>query len=145
MESKTMRRAVRSTRAVLHGAEILEFIRNPKTRRKLVAAAESGRPPVTGISEDLKELIGKDVKLQPIRQFVGVCVRAVLEEEGFQVADTGVRVSKDPVFRTGATYERSLVEKTKKSALLLRFIESLTEEEAKEALRLLRDRKQTRS
>ena len=105
MESKAMRRAVRSARAVLHGVRILEFIRDPRTRQKLIAAAETGTPPTTAISSRLAELVGaRDVKLQPVKQFAGVCVRAVLEEEGFQVAAKGVRVSNDPVFRTGSTY-----------------------------------------
>ncbi len=49
--SRTMQRARRSARAVKHGAEILDFVQEPKTRRLLVAAAESGAPPVTAISE----------------------------------------------------------------------------------------------
>ena len=41
---------------MLHGAEILEFVQEPKTRRLLVAAAESGAPAVTAISGMLQEL-----------------------------------------------------------------------------------------
>jgi hypothetical protein len=141
MESKAMRRAIRSARAVLGGARILEFVRSPQIRQKLIAAAESGAPPVTAISARLVELVGaKDVKLQPVKQFAGVCVRAVLEEEGFQVAAKGVRVSNDPVFRTGSTYERIPVT-TKKTTFLARFVQCMTEEEANELLELLRRRR----
>ena len=41
--ARTMQRARRSARAVLHGAEILDFMQEPTTRRLLVAAAEFGR------------------------------------------------------------------------------------------------------
>ena len=87
------------------------------------------------------ELVGsKDVKLQPVKQFAGVCVRAVLEEEGFQVAAKGVRVSKDPVFRTGSTYEQIPVGTTDKTTFLMRLVQCMTDEEAGEVLELLRMR-----
>ena len=74
-----------------------------------------------------------------MKQFVGVCIRDVLEEEGFELVESGVRVSKDPIFRTGSTYQR--VQAGKSVALLVRIIETLTDEEAREAIRLLRNRK----
>jgi hypothetical protein len=135
-----MRRALRSARAVMHGGRILDFVRQNKTRLLLVAAAESGAPPVTAISEQLVKLIGiRDAKLQPVKQFVGVCVRAVLEEEGFNVAEKGVRVSGDPVFRTGSTYERAADEPAE-SSFLARFVANLTDSEALQVLNLLKSR-----
>jgi hypothetical protein len=143
MQAKAMRRAVRSARAVIRGPEILELVRESKSRRLLIAAAESGVPPVTAISGKLLQLIPvKDAKLTPLKQFTGLCVRAVLEEEGFQVAETGVRVSNDPIFRTGSTYHRIKVDAPGSPGLLVRIIQNLTDEEAKEALRLLRKRQQ---
>src|SRR5262249_2782529 len=102
--------------------------------------AESGAPPITAISGPLMELVGaNDVKLQPVKQFAGICVRAVLEEEGFQLAAKGVRVSNDPVFRTGSTYER--IPKTTKTTFLARVVQCMTDEEANEVLELLRRRR----
>ena len=63
MESKAMRRAVRSARAVLHGTRILEFIQRPETRQKLIAAAEAGVPPVTAISSQIVKLAQREAKL----------------------------------------------------------------------------------
>jgi len=123
----------------MHGQRILDFIRATKTRRSIVKAAETGAPPVTAISEQLIELIGKnDAKLPPVKQFVGVCVRAVLEEEGFEVAEKGVRVSSDPLFRSGSTYERAVQRHSR--MLLERFAASLTDGEARELAKLLRRR-----
>jgi hypothetical protein len=141
METKAMRRAVRSARAVLHGVRILEFVRSPRTRQKLIDAAEAGAPPITAISSRLVELVGsKDAKLQPVKQFAGVCVRAVLGEEGFQVAAKGVRVSNDPVFRTGSTYERIPVGTIKKTTFLVRLVQCMTDDEASQVMELLRMR-----
>ncbi len=139
MNSRAMRRDMRSARAVLQGERILAFVRAPKTQRLLVKAAEEGAPPVTAISRQLLELIGRDAKLVPVRQFSGLCVRAVLEEQGFEIAETGVRVSKDPIFRTASTYRRISTEKRNRSEdLLARLIETFTDEEVETALSLLR-------
>jgi hypothetical protein len=143
VHSKAMLRAVRSARAVLHGAQILKIMQDPKTRRRLVSAAESGAPPVTAVSAQLEEILGaKDARLQPVKQFAGICIRAVLEEEGFEVSAKGVRLSNDPIFRTGSTYERRANGKAAKETLLVRFISSLSADEVEEALRMLRRRRQ---
>ena len=139
--SKAMRRVIRSARALHDGPRILELIQQPRTRERLIAAAASGAPPVTAISGRLMEVVGaRNAKLSPVKQFTGLCIRAVLEEEGFQVAAKGVRVSNDPVFQTGSTYERAPIEKTTKPTFWERFAESLTPDEAKELLRVLRGR-----
>jgi hypothetical protein len=143
MHSKAMRRAERSARAITHGAKILQFIQSLSARQRLVQAAELGAPPVTAISSDLQELVGKDAKLQPIKQYTGLCVRAVLEEEGFELVQTGVRISKDSVFRTGSVYRRSEKQESQPASdLLARFIQSLTDEEIARALKLLQRRRQ---
>lgn len=136
MEGKTMRRANRSARAIMHGPKILDFILEKKTQKQLVAAANSGAPPVTAISDQLIKLIGmKDAKLSPVKQFVGVCIRAALEQHGYRVAEKGVRVSNDPVFRSGSTYEP--LAKMTAPTLLERIAGCLTDEEAREFLKLL--------
>jgi hypothetical protein len=115
------------------------LLQEAKIRRLLVAAADSGAPPVTAISGKLLELVGpKDAKLTPVRQFTGLCVRAVLEEEGFELAEVGVRLSQDPVFRTGAVYRRQSASES--TDLLSRLVESLTDEEAGRLKLLLRRR-----
>jgi hypothetical protein len=135
-----MRRASRSAQALNHGPKILAFLKESNARRLLVTAAESGSPPVTAISKKLLGLISaKEAKTIVVRQFIGLCVRAVLEEEGFEVAEKGVRVSRDPIFRTGSTYRRVQTGHAH-STLLARFIHSLTDEEVSQALMLLRKR-----
>jgi hypothetical protein len=99
-----MLRAKRAARALHRGDEILAFVGQREVRASLVAAAKAGVPPVASISEELKAKIGEEVTSLPVRSFVGICVRAILEEEGFEVAEKGVRISGDPVFRTGSVY-----------------------------------------
>jgi hypothetical protein len=137
--SKIMQRAMRGARAVLHGLEILAFMQQPRTRRRLVEAADLGVPPATEISLELLQLIGpKDAKLTPVRQFAGLCMRAVLEEEGFELADVGVRLSKDPMFRTGSVYRRATEVDSKD--LLARIVEALNDNEMARLKALVRRR-----
>jgi hypothetical protein len=66
----------------------------------------------------------------------------VLEEEGFEPVETGVRLSNDPVFRTASVYKRiSAPEKLGAPSLLVRFIDTLTDAEARQALQLLKNRR----
>ncbi len=143
MTSKAMRRAERSSRAVLHGAKILQLVCNPKNRERLVTAAKLGMPPVTAISSAVQKLVGEnDAKLAPIKQFTGLCVRAVLEEEGFELLETGVRISNDPIFRTGSVYQRSDKKEVPPAyAILARFIRVLTDEVADYVIKLRQRRR----
>jgi hypothetical protein len=128
---------------VLHGSEILALTQTPKVRALLVAAAESGAPAITAISARLLELVGsKDAKLAPVKQFAGLCVRAVLENEGFELAEAGVRLSNDPVFRTGSVYRKNSAPKS--ADLLIRFVEALTDDERRRVRTLLSRRTDSR-
>lgn len=139
--AKAMRRAVRSARAVLHGQEILELVRSKECRRLIFEAAKAGVPPVTALSAIIIREIGeKDARSIPVKQFIGVCVRAVLEEDGFEVASRGVRVSNDPLFSTGATYQ-PIKPPSARLSILERFLRTLNEEEVREALNYLRRRR----
>ena len=136
-----MQRAIRSARALHQGPEILALMRESKTRRSLITAAGSGAPPVTAISTALIEMLGaKTAKLAPVKQFAGLCIRGVLEEEGFVVASKGVRVSNDPLFRTGTTYRKRSAAPTHCHSLLERLIWSFTDEEVEEVVEILRSR-----
>jgi hypothetical protein len=141
--SKIMRRAQRSAPAVRDGSRILDFIGSANIRKRLVSTAESGAVPVTSISSDLQTLLGRDLaKRAPIKRFAGLCVRAVLEEEGFELVQTGVTVSKDPLFRTGSVYQRLRTKEQEPGTdLLARFIESLTDGETTRAIKLLQRRR----
>src|SRR5665811_2454886 len=104
--SKAMVRAQRAARRVPHGPEILEFLSSPKRRKALVAAAAAREPPVAAISKEFAALVGpKDVKLAQVKQYAGLCIKAILEAEGFEIERTGVWLGDDAVFATGSVYK----------------------------------------
>ena len=128
--SKAMIRAQRAARRVPHGPEILEFLSSAKSRKALVAAAAEGEPPVAAISKEFAALVGpKDVKLAQVKQYAGLCVRAILEQEGFEVERTGVWLGDDPVFSTGAAYRKAPSAGARGRDFLERFVRMLNEEE----------------
>ena len=133
---KSMTRARRSAVAIRRGLEILEFLLSDEARKALRNAAERGEPPVTAVSDTLFSRFGKDMVFPPVRQFAGLVIRAILEEEGFRVAETGVRISRDPIFRTGAVYEAIADEK--KAGSLESLVAFLTERLSDSEIRRLR-------
>jgi hypothetical protein len=137
MRTKSMRRAERAATALVDGEAILGTLN--AARARLVAAAKQSRPPVAAVSEILLEKHGDEIKKTPVRQFVGIAVRAILEEAGFEVAYTGVRINGDPVFRTGSVYK---LREDNPAALevddaLDRMMKSLTTDQAQRAFRAL--------
>jgi hypothetical protein len=125
----------------VHGREILELVRSRECRQLIFEAAKAGVPPVTALSTVIiREIGAKDAKLIPVKQFIGVCVRAVLEDEGFEIASKGVRVSNDPLFSTGATYQ-PIKSPSARLELLERFLRTLNDEEVQDAMRILRRRR----
>ena len=146
MESKAMRRAVRSARAVLHGVRILEFIRDPRTRQKLIAAAETRAPPTTAISSRLAELVGaRDVKLQPVKQFAGSVFAQCLRRRAFKLQRKASASATTQFSGQARPMDEIPVETTEKVTFLTRLVQCMTDEEAREVLELLRRRGRARN
>jgi hypothetical protein len=137
MSAKSMRRAERAATSLVAGEAILATLKNEQTR--LVAAAKQSRPPVAAVSGILMKKHGDTVMELPVRQFVGLAVRAILEEAGFEVAYTGVRINGDPVFRTGSVYRPRTDdhEAPQQDDALERMLRALTPGQAARALRVL--------
>jgi hypothetical protein len=128
--SKAMVRAQRAARRVPHGPEILEFLSSPKSRKALVAAAVEGSPPVAAVSGEFAALVGpKDAKLAQVKQYAGLCVRAILEQENFEIERTGVWLGDDPVFSTGSSYRKVPSAGARGRDFLERFARMLSDEE----------------
>jgi hypothetical protein len=137
MPSKSMRRAERASTALPFGAAVLETLKGEEPR--LIAAAEQKRPPVAAVSGILLEMIGEEAKRPPVRKFVGLVTRAVLEKAGYEVAYRGVRITGDPVFRSGAVYQRRVDGGNAPAPddALDRMMKSLTPDQAERAFRAL--------
>ena len=138
MNRKSMRRAERAATALVNGEAILETLKG--ARSSLIAAAKKSRPPVAAVSEVLLKTRGDEVRQTPVRQFIGLAVRAILEEAGYEVAYTGVRINGDPVFRTGSVYRLRTDDNdaAKVDDALDRMMKSLTPDQAQHAFRALR-------
>ncbi|MGO9238569.1 MAG: hypothetical protein ACLP4V_32405 [Methylocella sp.] len=137
MRTKSMQRAERAATALVNGEAILGTLKAQRPR--LIAAAKQSRPPVAAVSEALLEEHGEEIKKTPVRQFVGLAVRAILEEAGYEVAYTGVRINGDPVFRTGSVYRLRTNEDEAPEVddALDRMMKSLTTDQAQRAFRAL--------
>lgn len=57
-----------------------------------------------------------------------MAVKAILLAEGYELEDTGIRISNDPVFRSGSTYRPSS-EKEDDEDFLSRFVDMLNPDE----------------
>ena len=105
LKNSPMVRARRAALAFGKGPAMLAYIE--KNKPALVQAASDGLPPVGVLSKGLLKNFNDVVRTAPVRQFVGIAVKAILATEGFEVAQTGVRLRDDPLFTTGAIYRRA--------------------------------------
>jgi hypothetical protein len=103
---RILAKARRAANSIVRGDEILAFVEARKDL--LVEAAEDGdTPPVAILGKPLHDEFEDDVLHLPVRQWIGSLVKALLGTEGFEVAETGIRISGNPVFKSGATYQRT--------------------------------------
>lgn len=138
MISRTVR-AERAAKRTPNGTKIWEFLGSPAVRQALVATAEKGQPPVGAVSNQLIEIAGlTTLDETKMKQFIGMCVRAIMEEEGYELAETGVWLGNDPLFSTGATYRKAAGSAvTSGDDFFERFVSLLTDAEAKRISALL--------
>ncbi len=136
--SATRHRALKLARHVPDGERLFSHLTSKAVRTVLAKAVEDGAPPVERLSSDLlARFPGSFAGLQS-RQFVGLTVRAVLEEEGYAVQHPKVRISGDPLFKIGARYRKvPRVRRDGVDGFIERFLSVLTEDEARSAHALL--------
>lgn len=129
------------------GQQILDLLRSPNVRRSLVEAAERGVPPVSAASEGLLKTVGLAVMRERVaKQFVGLVVRSVLNEEGFVLDRSGVRLRADPIFEAGSVYRRRIESSpTEEQPLLQRFADGLNANERRWLKQYLQDAGEQRS
>ena len=110
------------------GRQLLEFLRAPQSRQRLIQAAKDGIPPASGVSEDLIQRFGLEAFGSPTtRQFVGWAIRAVMEEASFVPASAGINTPNDRLFSKGSTYKFVAQEhRLSADTLLARILETLT-------------------
>lgn len=97
----------RATASLKHGDKLFKFLIDPDRRAIMRKAADDGVVVVSRLSEPLLTAFTlAELKPFPVRQFVGSLTKAVLTEEGYDVAVRGVRVPGDRIFSKGSKYRR---------------------------------------
>jgi hypothetical protein len=105
--AKLKKRVQRAARSVLMGPEILDRLEQPDARALLVEGAQENMPSVSKVAVLLRDKFTAAVMAQPpVKTLVGMAVRAILAEEGYERVERGVRTDRtvDPVFSTGSVY-----------------------------------------
>lgn len=127
-----LQRARQLARASPLLSDIHAVILSEEMRACLLAAAQARQAPVGAISAALVERFGRDSFASiAARQFVGFAVAARLEALNFVPDGTRVRIKGDPIFSSGALFQRA-AEPPRSSVedLLARLVASLTDAEA---------------
>jgi hypothetical protein len=131
-----MTRAGRVAASTPLGAELLEFLKSPQTLEKLKGAAQRGTPPAAVVSGELLARFPTIIGDAAAKRRVGLFIAAVLDAEGFSLAQSNVRI-KDPLFTTGAVYRKRAEEGAGAADLESRLVSTLTEHEAQRMMRAL--------
>lgn len=124
MARSLLARAQNSAASSPTRARALEYVIKHAT--ELEEAARSGVVPVSTISEGLSELLGSDLANPALKQYVGLCVVAVLEDRGYKVVRPRVRTKDDRNFGVGALFSREPARDPDGNPLLLRILETLS-------------------
>jgi hypothetical protein len=107
MSSRALKRAVRSAAALEHGEDMLALVMSKAAVTALRNTADKGIPAVSAVSDALFERFGEYTKLPPVKTFIGQCVRAALEQEGYEVIERNVRLRNDKIFNRGTVYAKA--------------------------------------
>lgn len=136
MESKAALRAQRLAASVSNGDAIFATLRDALPQ--MIQAAERALPAVTAVSDTLSKKFPEDMASTPVRQFVGLAIRAIMEGAGYEVAQQGIRVNEDPLFSVGAVYRRRADAKSEgEDDPLVQMLTALSPTQAKRAFQIL--------
>jgi hypothetical protein len=95
------------------GKRVWEFLNQPDTVARLLAASDVGKPAVAGLGtrEELLGAIDEDVSSDRWKQTIGHMVRQVMEWNGRELATQGIKISiegGESLFSKGSRYKRRL-------------------------------------
>ena len=99
--------------------------------------------PAATVTDGLLSKFGS-TQLAPhtVHRFIGTAIRALLEEEGFEVDLTGVRTPRNPLFASASTFRRRRAAiQPAVGSLIKRMLESLTQEELDQIAAYIEERK----
>ncbi len=89
--------------------ELWSFLNGPTIVAKMKAVSQPEfhrrRPAAEAIAEDLYGAYRADVKRDDVKQLIGRLIKQVMEGEGYEIAERGVRCRPNPVFSTASSYK----------------------------------------
>ena len=87
------------------GREIFDFLASDASIDAMEVASDLGSPAVAGIEEKLLRKFGERVLPDRVKQMIGHMVRKIMEDEGFIVDQSDVKMGSVP-FSKGTRYKR---------------------------------------
>jgi hypothetical protein len=96
-------RVKRSAKHIPRGDAIYAFLQRHVA--DLMAAADTGDPPISVVSQKLIEEFGVDLPM-PTRQFIGMSLKLIMLHCNYVAEERGVRIPHDPLFTSGSTYKK---------------------------------------
>ncbi|NKK58827.1 hypothetical protein GFM44_23300 [Rhizobium leguminosarum bv. viciae] len=125
-----IRKARRGAKSIVGGEPLLAALTSSRYIQLMEQGVAKSLPPVSMISDLLVEQFeGKvDLESNPVKQFIGSAVRAILSDLGYEVDETGVRIKNDPIFRSGSTYVK-IDSEEEDDDILSRFVAMLNVDE----------------
>lgn len=119
------------------GERLLEVLNDRAYTVKMEDAVRTAMPPLSHISVHLKQDFPEvDFGSLRIRQFIGCAVREAMQDMGYVVEDSGVRIPRDPIFKSGSTYRKAISGEAED--ILLRIVSILTPMELKRLRAILK-------
>ena len=131
-----MTQASRLAASTYLGPEVFAFLQRPEIIAKLKEAAAAGTQPVSAISLDLLASFPSVIRDAAMKRRVGFFIAAILDAEGFDVLEPNVR-TKNPVFASGAIYQKRSEPTTTLTNLISRLSDAFTEDEARQFVEFL--------
>jgi len=92
------------------GVSIWEFLLAKDNVIRMETASFLGRPAVEPLSPYLLGEYGDDIRERRTKQMIGHMVRQIMEERGYQVARSGMRITRKNLFASGTRYVGAIEE-----------------------------------
>ena len=87
-------------------ADIREFLERPVNVRRMLEAADRGRPPVEPLQHDLLDEFGQGVKQDWVKMRIGRETKYIMERNGYRHAEYSIPVT-GPVFTVASVYVKA--------------------------------------
>ena len=89
------------------GQSIWEFLNEPLNVHSLKLASKLQRPAVEGITDEIFDKFGEVIKEDRTKQMIGHMIRQILENNGFHLQSSNIKVRYGNVFSYGSKYSRN--------------------------------------